>query len=125
MLLLRNSFYKRYISWQLICTIKHQPFNFYGITPYFSGKLGVGFRNDEGKEIETSTSINVVSFVTTFPSEMYRYKIPSVAVMQENTKWTEYGFGIGLEYVIKKLQNQSRIYFGQIEATMSSIRFNI
>jgi len=71
-------------------------FNWNGITPYFGGNVGIGYRKDKGLRKNVSTSVNRYTYITT--EDLSTLRTPDIAEFEDNTKWVETGFSIGLQW---------------------------
>ena len=74
------------------------------ISPYFSGFVGVGYRNDKGARFNSTTSIGQIEYITHTDSELKQnYMNPTKGTIIKNSGWVDVGFGIGLNFNMKNV----------------------
>ena len=74
------------------------------ISPYFSGFVGVGYRNDKGARFNSTTSIGQIEYITHTDSELkQQYMSPTKGTIVKNSSWVDVGFGLGVNFNLKRL----------------------
>lgn len=116
-----NANSNRDIEFGLDFLIQKKSYKILGLSPYFSGAVGIGWRNDKGNEKRTSTNINMVTFVSSL--DLDSHKVPDTAVFQENTNWVSFSFGLGASVDLTK---NTKLNFGyQFKAKHYNLNYRL